>query len=123
MSEHDSFEDRLRAMADRSASRYSGCEVDLEEFADRYGIDAERARAYADAAGQRLNDRLSTGEPFFDQNRHGDRDSAVSPDLDALVVQGARTGQPPDKPRIASAGSSDWRAGFGAEHWTRVAGR
>jgi hypothetical protein len=76
-------------MADRSASRYSACEVDLEDFADRYGIDAERARAYADAAGQRLSDRLSSGEPFSGQNRHGDPDSAVSPDLDALAVQGA----------------------------------
>jgi hypothetical protein len=99
MSEHDSFEDRLRAMADQiSQSVRRMSEVDLEEFAERYGIDAERARAFADAAGQWLSDGMSSGEPLFGQNRHGDPDSAVGAGFDAQVAQGARPGQPPNKP-------------------------
>jgi hypothetical protein len=51
MSEYDSFEDRLRAMADQiSDSIQRMSELDLDEVADRYGIDAERARGFADAA-------------------------------------------------------------------------
>lgn len=71
-------------------------EIDLEEFAERYGIDPERVRAFADVAGQWL------GEPLFGQERHDDPDSAagtVSPDLDA---QGAGPGQPSTKPRQPS---------------------
>lgn len=99
MSEHDSFEDRLRAMADQiSQSVQRMSEVDLEEFADRYGIDAERARAFADAAGQWLSDRVSSDEPLFGQNRHGDRDRAVSAGFDAQVAQGAGPRQPANKP-------------------------
>jgi hypothetical protein len=98
MSEYDSFEDRLRAIADQisdSVRRMS--EVDLDEFADRYGIDAERARAFADAAGQWLSDRMSSDEPLFGQNRQGDPRSTVSAAFDALMAQGAGIGQPADK--------------------------
>jgi hypothetical protein len=72
MDEHDNFEDRLRAMADeisRSLQRMS--EVDLEDLAERYGIDADRARTFADAAGRWLSDRLAGGEPFFSEPRPG----------------------------------------------------
>ena len=70
MDEHDNFEDRLRAMADeisRSLQRMS--EVDLEDLAERYGVDADRARTFADAAGRWLSDRLGGGEPFFGESR------------------------------------------------------
>jgi hypothetical protein len=90
MSEHDSFEERLRAMADqisRSMQRMS--EVDLEELAERYGVDAERARTLADAAGQWLSDRVSSSEPLFGQGRQVDRDDSVSANLDAPMAQGA----------------------------------
>jgi hypothetical protein len=98
MSEYDSFEDRLRAMADQiSESVRRMSDVDFEELADMYGIDAERARAFADAAGQWLSDRVSSGEPLFGQNRPGDPDSEVSADLDALVAQDAGSGQPVDQ--------------------------
>ncbi len=66
MSDHESFEDRLRAIADevsKSVQRIS--EVDMDELSQRYGIDAERARAFADAAGQWLNERFSGGDPLF----------------------------------------------------------
>ena len=95
MSEHDSFEDRLRAMADQigeSVRRMS--ELDWEEFGERYGIDAERARAFADAANQWLGHGVSGGEPPSGQDRQADPDSAGS---DSQVAQGAGPGQP-DKP-------------------------
>jgi hypothetical protein len=99
MSEHDSFEDRLRAVADQigqSLRRIS--EVDLEQLADSYGIDAERARAYADAVGQWLSDHVPSDEPHFDQNRYGDLDSTVSAGFDALLAQDPGPGQPTKKP-------------------------
>ena len=73
MSEHDNFEDRLRAMADelsRSLQRMS--EVDLGEVAERFGVDAERARSFADAAGQWLSGQISAAEPLFSQPAPGD---------------------------------------------------
>jgi hypothetical protein len=94
MSEHDSFEDRLRELADqvsRSMQRMS--EVDLEELAERYGVDAERARNLADAAGQWLSDRVSGSEPLFGQGPQVDPDDSVSADLDPPVVQGAGSGR------------------------------
>jgi len=78
MDEHDNFEDRLRAMADeisRSLQRMS--EVDLEDLAERYGIDVDRARTFADAAGRWLSDRLAGGEPFFGESRPGTRESTA----------------------------------------------
>jgi hypothetical protein len=86
MSDHDSFEDRLRAIADeisRSVQRIS--ELDVEELSQRYGVDVDRARAFADAAGQWLTDRLSAGDPLFGHVQHRDEDSAQGPlsaDLD-----------------------------------------
>jgi hypothetical protein len=80
MSDHDSFEDRLRAIAadiSRSVQRIS--ELDMEELSERYGVDADRARAVADAAGRWLNDRLSTGDPMFGQVRRPGDDSAGHP--------------------------------------------
>jgi hypothetical protein len=66
MSDHDSFEDRLRAIADEvSKSMQRISELDMDELSQRYGVDAERARAFTDAAGRWLNDRLSGGEPLF----------------------------------------------------------
>ncbi|MGA9857023.1 MAG: hypothetical protein WBQ18_04120 [Solirubrobacteraceae bacterium] len=84
MSEHDSFEDRLRAMAEeigRSVQRFS--EQDLDQLAESYGIDTERARTMADAASRWLNDRLSGGEPLFGQTPRHDRDSTPRPGADA----------------------------------------
>jgi hypothetical protein len=74
MSDHDNFEDRLRAFADqlnRSVQRFS--ELDLDELADRYGVDSQQARAFADMAGQWLSDRLSGGEPLFSQSEPSPR--------------------------------------------------
>jgi hypothetical protein len=95
MSEHESFEDWLRAMADQisqSVQRIS--EVDMEELGEKYGIDAERARAFADAAGQWLSHGMSGGEPVSGQNRHAESDSAASTDSDAQAAPAAGPGQP-----------------------------
>lgn len=77
MSDHDSFEDRVRAIADeisRSVQRIS--DVDMEELSQRYGVDAERARAFADAAGRWLTDHLAAGDPLFGQEQQaGDGDA------------------------------------------------
>ncbi len=99
MSEHDSFEDRLRAMADQiSQSVRRMSEVDLEQVAERYGIDAERARAFADAAGQWLSDRVSSGEPFFGQDRPGGSDSAAGPVSAGFDAPDREPGQRANKP-------------------------
>lgn len=99
MSEYDSFEDRLRAMADeinRSVQRMS--EVDLDELAGRYGIDADRARNFADIASQWLSDRLSTGTPFFGGDP--DADQARTPhhgsaDVDTQGREAGERSHPP----------------------------
>src|ERR1700749_1076122 len=95
MSEHDSFEDRLRAIADQisqSVQRIS--EVDLDEVGERYGIDPERARAFAEAAGQWLSQGMSGGEPFFGRDRHDDPDNAINEQLDAQEAQSFGREQP-----------------------------
>ena len=89
MSDYDNFEELLRAIADeisRSVQRFS--ELDMEELSQRYGVDADRARAFADAAGQWLNDRFSSGEPLFGSSQRAEDDSATRPldeDLDLDV--------------------------------------
>src|SRR5947207_15618094 len=102
MSEYDSFEDRLRAMADQiSRSLQHVSEVDLEELAERYGVDADRARTLADSAGRWLNDHLSSGGPLFGQRPPQDHDAATrqaSADLEALLAQGAETEKPSTTP-------------------------
>lgn len=100
MSDHDSFEDRLRAIAEeisRSVQHIS--ELDMEELSERYGVDPDRARAFADAAGRWLNDRLSASDPLFGRVQHPDDDSAVDPlsadlDLDLPARSEAEQRQP-----------------------------
>jgi hypothetical protein len=90
MSDYDNFEDRLRAIADeisRSVQRLS--ELDVEELSQRYGVDADRALAFADAAGQWLNERLSAGDPLFGHGRHRDDEEPVRPVRPDLDLQGA----------------------------------
>ena len=78
MSDHESFEERLRALAEdfgRSMQRAS--EGDLDELAERFGVDADRVRGFADVAGQWLNEHLAGADAFFDQSQDdesGDKD-------------------------------------------------
>jgi hypothetical protein len=56
------FEDRLRAIA-KEISR--SVERNIDDVAESFGVDAERARHFAEAAGQWLNDHVETGEELF----------------------------------------------------------
>jgi hypothetical protein len=86
------FEDRLRAIAkDISQS----VERNIDQVAETFGVDAERARHLADAAGQWLNEHVEGGEELFgraapqpgqhgrpgrtDAPAHGDDDAAARP--------------------------------------------
>ena len=65
MESDDSFEDRLRAIADQIARSLS--ENDIDDLAQRFGVDAERARGFASNVerwlGAGLLDRASwTGD-------------------------------------------------------------
>jgi hypothetical protein len=99
MSDYDSFEARLRAIAEeisRSVQRIS--EGDMEELSQRYGVDVERARAFADAAGRWLNDRFAAGDPLFGDVQRADDDSPVSPvspDVRGSETSGPQPGSGP----------------------------
>ncbi len=56
------FEDRLREIA-REISR--SVERNIDDVAGTFGVDPERARHFADAAGQWLNDRVEGGDELF----------------------------------------------------------
>jgi hypothetical protein len=60
------FEDRLRAIA-KEISR--SVERNIDEVAETFGVDADRARQFADAAGQWLNDHVEGGEELFGHER------------------------------------------------------
>jgi hypothetical protein len=59
----DRFEARLRALAQQLSRSIS--EVDLDEVADRLGVDPDRVRGAAGAVEDWLSDRASPGEPLF----------------------------------------------------------
>lgn len=93
MSEHDSFEERVRAIADQiSRSMQRMEDLDLEQVAESYGVDVDRARNVANAAGQWLSDRLSGGEPLFDEGHAHDQEPDArrpSANLGESAVQSA----------------------------------
>ena len=60
------FEDRLRAIA-KEISR--SVERNIDDVAETFGVDADRARQFAEAAGQWLNDHVETGEELFGRER------------------------------------------------------
>lgn len=57
MSADDSFEDRLKAIANQVLRSLSG--TDIDDVAARFGVDADQARGVASSVEQWLNDRLS----------------------------------------------------------------
>jgi hypothetical protein len=64
MGDQDRFQDWFRELAEqigRSVERLS--EVDVDEIAERYRVDAERAREFADTAGQWLAANMSRFDP------------------------------------------------------------
>jgi hypothetical protein len=63
----DRFEDRLRALARQLSQSIS--ETDLDEVADRLGVDRDRIRGAAGAVEGWLSDRAAPAEPLFDDDR------------------------------------------------------
>lgn len=61
MSSDDSFEDRLRAIADQIVRSLSG--DDIDDVAQRLGVDADRARGIANSVERWLNDSLFEQAP------------------------------------------------------------
>jgi hypothetical protein len=59
----DGFESRLRAIARQLSQSLS--ETDLDEVADRLGVDADRVRGAAGAVEGWLTDRAAADEPLF----------------------------------------------------------
>lgn len=70
------FEDRLREIA-KEISRT--VERNIDQVAETFGVDADRAREVAEAAGQWLNDHVEGGDELFG-NRSSERDHAVKPE-------------------------------------------
>jgi hypothetical protein len=56
------FEDRLREIA-REIGR--SVERNIDDVAETFGVDPDRARQFADAAGQWLNDHVESGDELF----------------------------------------------------------
>jgi hypothetical protein len=71
MSDDDSFEDRLKAFADQIAKSLTS---DIDDVAQRLGVDPDRARDVASTLERWLSDRLSDQEP-----RIGDQPNVPAP--------------------------------------------
>jgi hypothetical protein len=102
------FEDRLRAIA-KEISR--SVERNIDEVAETFGVDADRARQFADAAGQWLNDRVEGGEELFGRERaessqHGKPGHPGKPPLvaDEAATRPSRPGPHPLDLPTASQG-------------------
>jgi hypothetical protein len=100
------FEDRLRAIA----KEISGAvERNIDEVADTLGVDGERARHLAEAAGQWINDHVEGGEELFGRQseapaQHGKSGRPAKPPLidDELAAHPSRPGPHPlDLPTAA----------------------
>lgn len=61
MSADDSFEDRLKAFADQIAKSLTS---DIDEVAERFGLDPDRARDVASTLERWLSERFSDQEPY-----------------------------------------------------------
>lgn len=136
MSDHDSFEERLRALAeDFGRSMQRAAEGDLDELAERFGLDADRVRGFAETAGQWLNEHLVGADAFFEHDRDdepGDADPAHHPDPSAEITHQAeagpqRTGSGPhplDMPTdeqgvaLSALDSGRWDVGAGSNQLT-----
>jgi hypothetical protein len=100
------FEDRLRAIA-QEISR--SVERNIDEVAETFGVDADRARQFAEAAGQWINDRVEGGEELFGREhpapgQHGRPGQPAKPPLvgDEAATRPSRPGpRPLDLPTAA----------------------
>jgi hypothetical protein len=84
------FEDRLRAIA----KEISGAvERNIDDVAETLGVDGERARHFAEAAGQWINDHVEGGEELFGRQA----------DEPAPSAQHGRPGRPAKPPLAETA--------------------
>jgi hypothetical protein len=81
------FEDRLRAIA-QEISR--SVERNIDEVAETFGVDADRARHFAQAAGEWINDRVEGGDELFGR----------SPAESAPSAQHGKPGKPARPPLV-----------------------
>jgi hypothetical protein len=88
----DGFESRLRAIARQLSQSLS--ETDLDEVADRLGVDADRVRGAAGAVEGWLTDRAAADEPLFGDAAMTPAPAARAPASDALAA-GTRSGPHP----------------------------
>jgi hypothetical protein len=93
------FEDRLRAIA-KEISR--SVERNIDDVAETFGVDADRARQFAEAAGQWLNEHVEGGEELFGRERaessqHGRPGHPAKPPLvaDEAATRPSRAGPHP----------------------------
>jgi hypothetical protein len=112
MSDDDSFEKRLKAIADQLARSLS--DTDVDEVAERFGIDPERVRGVTGAVERWLSDRGSDAGPLFGDRparAPGDRDGGTTSDRPAGRAQDPRgdaghapsPAQPPAEPAGSTA--------------------
>jgi hypothetical protein len=98
MGDHENFQDWFRELSEqigRSVERLS--EVDLDDLAGQYGVDADRARSFADAAGR----WLAGNTPLFGQGQ-GQGQAHGSDPRDPGPTSPPPSRRPADRP--ASAG-------------------
>ena len=100
--DNDSFENRLKALADQLARSLS--DTDVDEVAERFGVDPERVRGVTGAVERWLNDRGSDVTPLFGDRPQwmgqtprgaGNDPSSVHEQDESTSSQPARTGSGP----------------------------
>jgi hypothetical protein len=100
------FEDRLRAIAQEIGR---SVERNIDEVAETFGVDADRARQFAEAAGQWLNDHVEGGEELFGRaptppsqhGRPGKTDAPAHREEDHLIRPSRSGPHPLDLPTAA----------------------
>lgn len=86
----DRFEARLRALAQQLSRSIS--EVDMDEIADRLGVDPDRVRGAAGAVEGWLNDHATQAEPLFSSGPGDPREYEPASEI-------SQPGRPPSPPR------------------------
>ena len=104
MGSDDSFENRLKAIADQLAAR-SLSDADVDDVAQRFGVDPERVRGVTGAVERWLNDRGSEGEPLFGERAAGRaQDPRTEPTAEPAVPDFTRVTPTPTPSSASGAG-------------------
>lgn len=95
----DRFEDRLRAFAQQLSRSIS--EVDLDEVADRLGVDRDRIQGAAGAVENWLSDHSTDADPLFSSTHPEPAAGAGRPPVTARPVPSGSGPHPLDLPTDA----------------------